>query len=79
MQKIKFELSLDELQALITLTENQFFRIKFLDPKMPGYKGRPAEVEAAQSAIVVLKESLRMITGSENQLVERKSVPVPPA
>lgn len=73
MQKIKFELSLDELQALITLTENQFFRIKFLDSKMPGYKGRPAEVEAAQSAIEVLKEALRKIKGYEKHVVESKS------
>ena len=63
MPKITVQLSLDELQSLIKLTEHQFFRIKFIDPKMPGYKGRPGEVEAALSAVAVLKEALSKING----------------
>ena len=63
MQKISVQLSVDELQALITLTENQFFRIKFIDPRMPGHKARPGEVEAAQSAVGILKEALRKQRG----------------
>src|SRR5450631_567924 len=47
--------TMEELQALVTLTENQFFRIKFLDPKMPGYKARPDELKAAQSAVAVIR------------------------
>jgi hypothetical protein len=63
MPKITVQLSLDELQSLIKLTENQFFRIKFIDPKMPGYKAHPSELEAAQSAVAVLKEALSRING----------------
>jgi hypothetical protein len=63
MQKITVQLTAEELQALVTLTENQFFRIKYLDPKMPGYKGRPKEVEAAQSAVHVLQTALRKEKG----------------
>jgi hypothetical protein len=63
MKKITVELTPEELEALLTLTENQFFRIKFIDPKMPGSKGRPAEVECAQSAVAILKEALRKQKG----------------
>jgi len=63
MSKITVQLTPEELQALVTLTENQFFRIKYLDPKMPGYKGRPKEVEAAQSAVHVLQAALRKEKG----------------
>jgi hypothetical protein len=63
MSKITVQLTPEELQALVTLTENQFFRIKYLDPKMPGYKGRPKEVEAAQSAVHILQTALRKEKG----------------
>ena len=58
MKKITVQLTVEELQALVTLTENQFFRIKFLDPKMPGYKARPDELKAAQSAVAVIRKVL---------------------
>jgi hypothetical protein len=38
MKKITVQLTAAELQALVTPSENQFFRLKFIDPKMPGYK-----------------------------------------
>lgn len=53
----------DTVQALVTLTENQFFGIKFLDPKMPGYKARPDELKAAQSGVGVLEAALRKEKG----------------
>ena len=58
MKKITVQLTVEELQALVTLTENQFFRMKFLDPKMPGYKARPDELKAAQSAVAVIRKAL---------------------
>ncbi len=58
VKKIRVDLTVEELQALVTLTENQFFRIKFLDPKMPGYKARPEELKAAQSAVAVIHKAL---------------------
>ena len=68
MRKITVQLTVEELQALVTLAENQFFRIKFLDPKMPGYKARPDELEAAQSAVAVIRKVLdkeKGYTGTE--------------
>ena len=58
MKKIRIELTVEELQALVTLAENQFFRMKFLDPKIPGYKAKPEEMKAAQSAVATIHKAL---------------------
>lgn len=58
MKKIKVELTVEELQALVTLAENQFFRMKYLDPKIPGYKAKPDELRAAQSAVATIHKAL---------------------
>lgn len=53
MKKISVSLSLEELQALVTLADNQLFRVKYIDPKMPGYIVQPKELEVASSAVQV--------------------------
>jgi hypothetical protein len=63
MKKITIQLTAEELHALVALSENQFFRLKYIDPKMPGYKARPEELQAAQSAVHVLQEALRKEKG----------------
>jgi hypothetical protein len=63
MKKIRIELTVEELQALVTLTENQFFRMRFLDPKIPGYKARPEEMKAAQSAVATIHKALNTEKG----------------
>ena len=70
VKKIKVELTVEELQALVTLTENQFFRIKFLDPKMPGYKARPEELKAAQSAVATIRRALDNEKGFTGKTVQ---------
>jgi hypothetical protein len=70
IRKIKIELTVEELQALVTLTENQFFRIKFLDPKMPGYKARPEELKAARSAVATIHEALNEEKGFTGKTVQ---------
>ena len=59
MKKISVSLSLEELQALVTLADNQLFRVKYIDPKMPGYIVQPKELEVAVSAVQVLSETLK--------------------
>ena len=44
MKNIKIEVTLEELLLLTTLMSDQLFRREFIDPKMPGYKGDPAEL-----------------------------------
>ena len=56
--KIRVDLSADELQAVIKLAEDQIFRVKFIDPKMPGHKKNAEELHAAESALGVLKQAL---------------------
>ena len=73
MKKIKVELTVEELQALVTLTENQFFRIKFLDPKMPGYKARPEELKAPLSAVATIHEALNKEKGFTGQIAQRSA------
>jgi hypothetical protein len=63
MKKVTVQLTPEELQALVTLAENQFFRIKYIDPKMPGYKARPDQVQAAESAVQVLQSALKREKG----------------
>jgi len=63
MAKITIQLTTEELQALLTLADNQFFRIKYIDPKIPGHKARPDELRAAQSAVQVLQNPLKAVKG----------------
>jgi tRNA U34 5-carboxymethylaminomethyl modifying GTPase MnmE/TrmE len=51
MGKIAISFTVEELQALLTLADNQFFRMKYIDPKIPGHKERPEELRAAQRAL----------------------------
>lgn len=66
MKKIKLELTREELQAIATMADNQFFRIKFIDPKM-GHKTNPEDLRAAQSAVQVLNEALKREKGFGNR------------
>jgi len=59
MRKISVALTVDELQALLTLAENQLFRVKHIDPKMPGYLVNPQQLEVSSSAVQVLSEALK--------------------
>ena len=59
MQSINLTLTVEQIKALLQIGQNQLFRMKFLDPKMPGYKARPGELEAAESAIQALTAALK--------------------
>jgi hypothetical protein len=51
MKNINFVLTLEELRLLASLASDQLFRRQFIDPKMPGYKGSPEEVEAGKALV----------------------------
>jgi DNA-directed RNA polymerase subunit H (RpoH/RPB5) len=63
MQPIHLTLSAEEVKALIQISQNQLFRLRFLDPKMPGYKARPGEVEAVERAVKTLETALKGVKG----------------
>lgn len=59
MKKISVALTLDEAQALLKLAENQLFRVKHIDPKIPGYIVAREELLIADSAVQVLSEAVK--------------------
>jgi hypothetical protein len=58
-QKVRLQLTVEQVKAVTTLLEDQVFRVKFIDPKMPGYKKNPEQVVAAEAALAILKESVK--------------------
>lgn len=58
-QKVRLQLTVEQVKAVTTLLEDQVFRVKFIDPKMPGYKKNPEQVLAAESALALLKDSVK--------------------
>jgi len=63
MKQISLRMSVDEVQALLELVDNQLFRMKFIDPKIPGHKDNPEKLQLATSAVNRLKESFRNAKG----------------
>ena len=59
MKCIKLSLTLDELKGILKTSQNQLFHVKYLDPRIPGYKAQPDELKAAESAIRVLQEAIK--------------------
>ena len=63
MNNIKIEVTLDELLLLTTLMSDQLFRREFIDPKMPGYKGDPAELAAGKELVLRFRSMAREAAG----------------
>lgn len=63
MAKLRIELSLEELQELVELVDNQLFRMKFIDTKLPGHKVNPEKVRTATAAVNVLREVFKTAKG----------------
>ena len=67
-RKIKLTLEPEELKALTTLAENQLFRMRYVDPKIPGYTITPETFRAAQSATALLSEAMKKQRGFPTRL-----------
>jgi len=63
MKNVKIEVTIEELSLLTTLMSDQLFRREFIDPKMPGYKGDPAELALGKDLVLRLKSMAREATG----------------
>jgi hypothetical protein len=63
MQQVSLKMSVDEAQALLELVDNQLFRMKFIDPKIPGHKDNPDRLRLATAAVNRLKEGFRNARG----------------
>ena len=64
MKNIKIDVTLEELLLVTTLLSDQLFRREFIDPKMPGYKGDPAELAMGKDLVLRLKSMAREASGS---------------
>lgn len=51
MKRINFPVTIEELQLLASLASDQLFRRQFIDPRMPGYKGSPEEVDLGKALV----------------------------
>ncbi len=51
MKHMKLELTLEELTLLTSLASDQLFRREFIDPKMPGYRADPAELQLGKALV----------------------------
>jgi hypothetical protein len=67
MQQIPVKLSLEEIQALLEMVENQLFRMKFIDTKLPGHKPNPEKLRACASAVNTLQEAFKKAKGYKVQ------------
>ena len=51
MKRINFQVTVEELRLLASLASDQLFRRQFIDPRMPGYKGSPEEVDLGKTLV----------------------------
>ena len=61
--QIPVKFSLEEIQALLEMVENQLFRMKFIDPKIPGHRANPEKIRHSSAAIGTLQEALKRAKG----------------
>jgi len=64
MKNINVEVTVEELLLVTTLISDQLFRREFIDPKMPGYKGDPAELAMGKELVLRLKSMIREAAGA---------------
>jgi hypothetical protein len=63
VKKIRLEFKPEELKVLTTLAENQFFRMKYIDTRLPGYSIEPEKFKASQSVVTRLSEAMKKERG----------------
>ena len=55
MKRINFAVTVEELSLLASLAADQLFRRQFIDPRMPGYKGSPEELDLGKALVGRMK------------------------
>jgi len=63
MGNIKIELEPAEVKALAMMAENEFLRMRFINPRLPGYAIDANVLRAAQSATARLSEIMKRQRG----------------
>jgi hypothetical protein len=68
MKRINFTVTVEELRLLASLASDQLFRRQFIDPRFPGYKGSPEDVDLGRALVgrmrLVIDEGNRHTTAA---------------
>jgi hypothetical protein len=77
MKRINFAVTVEELRLLASLASDQLFRRQFIDPRIPGYKGSPEEVDLGKALVsrmrLIIDEGAGHVTSAMAQKATSKS------
>lgn len=59
MKSIRLKLTVEQIKGVLRISQTQLFHVKYLDPRIPGYKAEPGALENAESAVRVLEAALK--------------------
>jgi hypothetical protein len=59
MKKLTVQMATDQMRAVLDLADDQIFRLKFIDRKVPGYKYDAQKVESGMLGVEVLRQALK--------------------
>jgi hypothetical protein len=76
VKPISINLSLEQIEVLVTLADNQIFRMKYIDPKLPGHKPVPEALETARTAVQALQEALKTVKGLPTDTLNQRRTAV---
>jgi hypothetical protein len=57
MKRITLTFTEEEIKLLASLASDQLFRRQFIDPKMPGYRGSPKDIELGKELVGRLRST----------------------
>jgi hypothetical protein len=63
MELLTVKLNVYQLKALLELVDNQLFRMKFIDSRIPGHIAKPEELALATAAIDTLRNTYNKAMG----------------
>jgi len=63
MEDVAIKMSAEELRALLEMVDNQLFRMKYIDSKIPGHRNKPEELKLATAAVGILREAFKRARG----------------
>ncbi len=74
MKKLTLEFTVEELGALTSLASDQLFRKQFIDPKMPGYRENPVELDLCKNVVGRLRTLIAEQRGKLEPVPKKRAV-----
>jgi hypothetical protein len=59
MNKLTVRMTKDQMRAVLSLADDQIFRLRFIDRKIPGYKYDAQKLESGVLGVEVLRQALK--------------------